>query len=81
MGRIFITFLLGYALCQVPGGAAADRWGVRRTLRLVQWLWVTFAVALTLVGVGPFAAGDLALAGMEKRWLSLIPMTSACGTK
>ena len=32
MGRVFSAFLLGYALCQVPGGALADRFGARRVL-------------------------------------------------
>ncbi len=29
-GRIFSAFLLGYALCQIPAGMLADRWGARR---------------------------------------------------
>ena len=32
MGRVFSAFLLGYALCQVPAGMLADRFGARRVL-------------------------------------------------
>ncbi len=27
MGRVFSAFLVGYALCQIPGGMLADRFG------------------------------------------------------
>jgi MFS transporter, ACS family, glucarate transporter len=56
MGRVFSAFLLGYALCQIPGGAAADRWGARRTLRVLAWIWAALTIALAFVGWGPFAA-------------------------
>jgi MFS family permease len=29
MGRVFSAFLLGYALCQIPAGMLADRFGAR----------------------------------------------------
>ncbi len=63
MGRIFSAFLLGYALCQVPGGAAADRWGARRTLRVAAWLWAAITVAHALIGWGPFATVALSASG------------------
>jgi MFS transporter, ACS family, glucarate transporter len=56
MGRVFSAFLLGYALCQVPGGAAADRWGARRTLRVLAWLWTALTVAQSFIGRETFAA-------------------------
>ena len=40
MGRVFSAFLLGYALCQIPGGMLADRFGARRVLALASLGWV-----------------------------------------
>ena len=54
MGRVFSTFLLGYALFQVPAGALADRWGARRVLALAAWLWVAATALQAMVGWGPF---------------------------
>jgi ACS family glucarate transporter-like MFS transporter len=54
MGRIFSAFLLGYALFQVPSGALADRFGARRILSLIVWLWFIITVLQTVVGWGPF---------------------------
>jgi MFS transporter, ACS family, glucarate transporter len=54
MGRIFSSFLLGYALFQIPSGAAADRFGARRVLSWVTWLWVIITVLQTFTGWGPF---------------------------
>lgn len=61
MGRLFSAFVLGYALFQVPGGAAADRWGARRTLALAAFWWVTTTVLMSALGWGPFgrAAGGV----------------------
>jgi ACS family glucarate transporter-like MFS transporter len=52
MGRVFSSFLLGYALFQVPAGALSDRWGSRRVLALAAWMWVVFTILQTLVGLG-----------------------------
>jgi len=52
MGRIFSSFLLGYALFQIPSGAFADRWGARKVLTLAAWLWVLFTILQTVVGLG-----------------------------
>jgi ACS family glucarate transporter-like MFS transporter len=61
MGWVFSAFLLGYALMQVPGGWAADRFGPRRVLALAILWWSAFTV---LTGLVP----GLALA----RWIGLV---------
>src|SRR5271154_3028015 len=40
MGRLFSAFVLGYALFQIPAGAAADRWGARPVLGWASLWWV-----------------------------------------
>ncbi len=57
MGRIFSAFLLGYALCQVPAGMLADRFGARRVLAISALSWVG---ATALMAVAP-AAGAIPL--------------------
>ncbi|WP_457600960.1 MFS transporter [Hydrogenivirga sp.] len=54
MGVLFSSFVLGYALFQLPGGAFADRFGGKVTL-FVALIWWSLFTALTGV------AGDLAL--------------------
>jgi len=54
MGRIFSAFLLGYALFQIPSGMIADRFGARRVLSWIAWLWVMLTVAQTFTGSGAF---------------------------
>ncbi len=44
MGWIFSAFLLGYALCQIPAGMLADRWGARRVLAIACWWWLALTV-------------------------------------
>jgi len=61
MGRVFSAFLLGYALCMVPAGAIADRWGARRVLTVAAWSWTALTLLQALVGWGPFAAVVAAL--------------------
>jgi ACS family glucarate transporter-like MFS transporter len=56
LGRVFSAFLLGYAVFQMPGGWLADRWGARRVLMALPWLWVVFTVAVAFLGLGPLAA-------------------------
>ena len=34
LGPVFSAFLFGYALCQIPAGRLADRFGPRRMLTL-----------------------------------------------
>lgn len=46
MGWVLSAFLLGYAICQVPGGWAGDRYGPRDVLTVAILLWSIFT-ALT----------------------------------
>jgi ACS family glucarate transporter-like MFS transporter len=50
MGWLFSAFLLGYAICQVPGGWAGDRYGPRDVLTVAILLWSTFTA---LTGLAP----------------------------
>lgn len=50
MGRLFSSFLLGYALSQIPAGALADRFGTKRVLSIAVWLWVLLTVSQALIG-------------------------------
>ena len=49
MGRVFSAFLLGYALCQVPAGMLADRFGAKRVLALAAFSWVVATAAMASV--------------------------------
>ena len=55
MGRVFSAFVGGYALCMIPAGALADRWGTRRVLLLAALGWTIVTVALAGAGAGWFA--------------------------
>ncbi len=48
MGYVFSSFVIGYALFQVPGGWLGDRWGARLVLSLAV-VWWSFFTALTAV--------------------------------
>jgi MFS transporter, ACS family, glucarate transporter len=50
MGRVFSAFLLGYALCQIPGGMLADRYGARRVLAAAALGWVAATVWISWAG-------------------------------
>lgn len=50
MGRLFSSFLLGYALFQIPGGALADRFGTKKVLSIAVWLWVLLTILQALIG-------------------------------
>jgi ACS family glucarate transporter-like MFS transporter len=50
MGRVFSAFLAGYALCQIPGGMLADRFGAPRVLGWAALAWV--AATGWLAGAG-----------------------------
>ncbi len=54
MGRVFGSFLLGYALAQVPAGLLADHLGTRRTLAIAVWIWAAVTTIQTLIGLGTF---------------------------
>lgn len=49
MGTLFSAFLLGYALCQIPAGALADRFGPKRTLAVAALAWTVLTVAQSAV--------------------------------
>ncbi len=61
MGWVFSAFLMGYALFQIPGGWAGDRYGPKRVLGLAIFFWSLFTA---LTGLAPrLAAG---------RWASVL---------
>jgi ACS family glucarate transporter-like MFS transporter len=49
MGQIFSAFLIGYALCQIPAGMLADRFGAPRVLAVAATLWV---ISTAIIGLG-----------------------------
>ncbi len=51
MGHVFSAFVLGYALCQIPGGWIGDRWGARMVLTgaLIWWSLFTGLTAVAAV--------------------------------
>ena len=51
-GWVMAAFPLGYAIFQLPGGAAADRFGPRRVLALAMLAWGVL-IALTAAVPGP----------------------------
>ena len=56
LGWVFSSFLLGYAIFQVPAGYLAVRWGPRRALTLgVLWWGVTTACTAALPSTMPHA--------------------------
>lgn len=55
MGWIFSAFLLGYALMQVPGGWAADRFGPRRVLTFAVLWWSVFTALTGFTPDSPLA--------------------------
>ncbi|HEY3382950.1 MAG TPA: MFS transporter [Vicinamibacterales bacterium] len=61
MGRVFSAFLVGYALCQAPAGALADRWGARRVLAAASWLWVGLTVVQAFIGLAPLPTSATAV--------------------
>ncbi len=63
MGRVFSAFLLGYALCQVPGGALADRFGARRVLAAAAWTWVALTALQAATGWGPWSGSAAGVLG------------------
>jgi ACS family glucarate transporter-like MFS transporter len=56
LGRVFSAFLLGYALCQAPGGMLADRFGARRVLSIAALAWIAATALIAAVGPAPLAA-------------------------
>jgi len=58
MGRVFSAFLVGYAVCQIPGGMLADRFGAPRVLGWAALAWV--AATGWIAGAGASVAALLA---------------------
>jgi ACS family glucarate transporter-like MFS transporter len=58
MGRVFSAFLAGYAVCQIPGGMLADRFGAPRVLGWAALAWV--AATGWIAGAGTSVAALLA---------------------
>lgn len=61
MGWIFSAFVFGYALFQVPGGWAGDRYGAKNVLTIAILMWSLFTA---LTGLAP----DLAFG----RWFGVV---------
>lgn len=56
MGSVFSSFVLGYALFQVPAGMLADRWGPRRLLAAAALWWAIGTGMVAAIGWGPLGA-------------------------
>ena len=59
MGQVFSSFLVGYAIFQVPAGRLGDAIGPKTTLTIAALLWggLTFCTGLVPKTVGPVVAG------------------------
>ena len=55
MGQVFSAFVVGYALCQIPGGWLGDRWGPRRVLTIAVIWWSLFTSLTAVAAVLPLA--------------------------
>jgi ACS family glucarate transporter-like MFS transporter len=62
MGTVFSSFVLGYALFQIPGGWMGDRWGVRLVLAAAVLWWSLFTV-LTAAAAHPFLSSTIGALG------------------
>src|SRR5262249_29538192 len=60
MGRVFSSFLVGYALFQVPAGRMGDRFGPRLVLALAALSWGLMTV-LTGLLPGVLVSGTVAI--------------------
>lgn len=70
MGYVFSAFVMGYALCQVPGGWMGDRWGVRRVLAgAILWWSVWTALTATAPAIGVAAGAGVLMALIAARFL------------
>jgi len=59
MGRLFSAFVLGYAMFQIPAGAAADRWGARLVLGLAAFTWVLATAGMSALGWLPLGGATV----------------------
>lgn len=62
MGWVFSSFVIGYALFQIPGGWLGDRWGARMVLT-VALLWWSCFTAFTALAPASSLAGLLGMVG------------------
>lgn len=61
LGRLFSSFLLGYAIFQIPAGAVADKLGTRKVLSVSVWLWVLFTILIAVIGWNQFGVSVSAI--------------------
>lgn len=66
MGQIFTSFLIGYAIFQIPGGWLGDRFGPRLTLTVSAVVWGVATIATALV---PSVFGNTAVASFVALWI------------
>src|SRR5246127_4890112 len=66
MGQIFTSFLVGYAIFQVPGGALGDRFGPRLTLGISALIW---SGATLLTGLLPLLFPQRLVIGFVALWV------------
>jgi ACS family glucarate transporter-like MFS transporter len=62
IGHVFSAFVLGYALCQIPGGRLGDRWGARIVLTVAVIWWSVFT-GLTAVAASCPLTGLIGITG------------------
>lgn len=55
MGVIFSSFVIGYALFQIPGGWLGDRWGARLILTIGLVWWSCFTALTAMAATSPLA--------------------------
>ena len=77
IGQIFSSFLIGYAIFQIPGGLFADRYGTRITLALSAALWGACTI---FTGLIPRPLGVAAQATFLALWLARFCLGSAEAT-
>jgi ACS family glucarate transporter-like MFS transporter len=77
MGQIFSSFLIGYAIFQIPGGLLADRYGTRITLALSAVLWGDCTLLTGLIDGPPHIT---AAAGFLLLWVTRFLLGSAEAT-
>lgn len=62
MGVVFSSFVIGYALFQIPGGWLSDRWGARLILT-IGLIWWSCLTAFTAMAATSPLAGSLGIVG------------------
>ncbi len=77
LGQIFNSFLIGYAIFQIPGGLFADRYGTRIALAASAALW---GVCTVFTGMVPSPAYAAAGASFFLLWLARFLLGSAEAT-